>query len=325
MKPRRRYRFPDEQQALWRRAIWLEIISLPAMLSVIVVIGLTMGSSQAMRTAWVEDILSLVPPIAFLISAPVRGRKPTQRFPFGYHRAGHIAFLSASTALTMFGLLLLYESVRTLVMREHPTIGTSVLLGRQIWSGWLMVAALIYSAIVPVILGRLKVTIARQLHEKVIYTDAYMNKDDWLTALAALAGVLGIGMGWWWADAVAGGFISLAVTWDGLTNLKRVVFDLMDHRPSTLDGEPELDLEQRILSAVRELPWVRDVELRLREEGSMVTGEVLIVPRDERHPVERLDAAARAATDADWRCYDIDARLVSDHELRSHDPAGPSS
>jgi cobalt-zinc-cadmium efflux system protein len=31
--------------------------------------GLSMGSSQAMRTAWIEDTLGLVPPIVFLIAA----------------------------------------------------------------------------------------------------------------------------------------------------------------------------------------------------------------------------------------------------------------
>lgn len=37
------------------------------------------------------------------------------------------------------------------------------------------------------------------MHDKVLHADAKMNKADWMTAAAALVGVLGIGLGWWWA------------------------------------------------------------------------------------------------------------------------------
>ena len=43
-----------------------------------------------------------------------------------------------------------------------------------------------------------------------------MNRADWLTALAAVVGVIGIGAGLWWADAVAAIVISLEITRDGL-------------------------------------------------------------------------------------------------------------
>ena len=36
-----------------------------------------------------------------------------------------------------------------------------------------------------------------------LYADAKMNKADWLTATAAMVGVVGIGVGLWWVDAVA--------------------------------------------------------------------------------------------------------------------------
>ncbi len=315
MSTRRPFRHGDARARLMRRAIRLEAITIAGMLSVIAVVGLTMGSSQAMKTAWIEDLLSLVPPIAFLLSAPVRRRDPSHRFPFGFHRAGHIAFLAASTALLMFGLFLLYESVMTLVKQEHATIGTTVILGHQLWAGWLMIAALVYSMIIPVTLGRLKLPLAHQLHEKVLYTDAQMNKDDWLTAGAAILGILGIGMGWWWADALASGVISLEVTTDGARNLKRVVFDLMDARPTTPEGQPETALESRILAAVRDLPWVTDAEGRFREEGSLVTGIVFAVPIDEQHPIARMRLATAAAEQADWRCHDIHVILVSSQDL----------
>ncbi len=35
------------------------------------------------------------------------------------------------------------------VLAEHPTIGTVMLFGHTVWLGWLMIAALLYSAVPP--------------------------------------------------------------------------------------------------------------------------------------------------------------------------------
>lgn len=52
-----------------------------------------LGSSQAMKTAWMEDLLGLVAPISFLIASKVAIGRPNKKFPFGYHRANSIAYL----------------------------------------------------------------------------------------------------------------------------------------------------------------------------------------------------------------------------------------
>jgi len=44
-----------------------------------------------------------------------------------------------------------------------------------------MVAALIYSIIPPLILGRMKLLLAAELHDKPLQTDANINQGDWLT------------------------------------------------------------------------------------------------------------------------------------------------
>lgn len=47
----------------------------------IVLVAVVMGSSQAMRAAWIEDLLSLIPPIAFLIALRVARMAPTRARP----------------------------------------------------------------------------------------------------------------------------------------------------------------------------------------------------------------------------------------------------
>jgi divalent metal cation (Fe/Co/Zn/Cd) transporter len=200
---------------------------------------------------------------------------------------------------------MLYDSSMALINQEHPTLGHFNLFGWYLWSGWVMIAALIYSMIPPIILGHMKLPLAKELHEKTLHADATMNKEDWLTAGAAILGIFGIGMGWWWIDAVAAGFISIDVLADGVTNVRRAMADLMDHRPTGVEkGEP-LNIEQRLRQELQRLPAVIDVAVRLREEGHVFSGEIFVVLRDEQNVAVQLKALAEYATEIDWRLYNL--------------------
>lgn len=53
--------FPPSLYARFKYAVKLEWITVAYIVSVIVVMYLALGNSQAMKAAWVEDILSLFP------------------------------------------------------------------------------------------------------------------------------------------------------------------------------------------------------------------------------------------------------------------------
>jgi cation diffusion facilitator family transporter len=271
MKVRPAYQLPEDKQKKLERAKRLEWLTIFFMITIVTVMYLAMGSSQAMKAAWAEDLLSLVPPIAFLITAHFRQKPPNEKFPYGYHRTVSIAFLCAAIALATFGSFLFYDSISKLIKMEHPTIGMIELFGRQIWMGWIMMAALIYSAIPPLILGRMKLPLSTELHEKTLYTDAVMNKDDWLTALAGVVGIFGIGLGWWWADGVAAGIISFEVMKDGFGHLKEVIEDLIDKYPTKVGHDDKDMLPEQLQYRLQQLNWVADADVRLREEGDVLT------------------------------------------------------
>jgi cation diffusion facilitator family transporter len=304
MRPRAAFDLPDELETVMDRARRLEWWSIGSMCAVALAVYLAMGSSQAMRAALVEDLLSLVPPFAFLVSARYRHRAPDSRFPYGYHRSTTIAFLAGAVALTLFGGIMLFESAAGLLRREHPTIGTSIVLGHVVWGGWIMVAVLLLSGVPPLVLGRLKLEPARKLHDKTLMADADMNRADWLTAVAGATGVMGIGLGWWWADGVAGGVISLSIVMDGLSNLRHVVADLMDRRPRTVDGD-DSDAPGKVQEAIGALPWVESAELRLREEGHVFVGEAFVTTLRTDRLSAKIEEVRRAAAVVDWRVHDL--------------------
>ena len=266
---------PAEIREDLKKARRLEWATIAAMGTVIVVMGFVAGSSQAMKTAWIEDVLSLVPAMVFLIAAHFENRKPTRLFPFGFHRTNSLAFLIAAAALSAVGALLLFDSAMTLIKQEHATVGPVTLYGQEIWSGWLMVAALVYSIIPPVILGHLKLPVAKRLQDKVLHTDAMMQKADWMTGVAGIAGVLGLGLGFWWADAAAAGLISLSILQDGIKALRSATAELVDGAPRELGKDEVAADAHKLKRALHERYPGADV--KLRETGRFIHAQVSAV------------------------------------------------
>jgi cation diffusion facilitator family transporter len=315
---------PPDKERLRRRAVTLERLSIAYLLSAILLVYLTLGNSQAMKTVWVEDILSLIPPMSFLVANRFRNRPPNRWFPYGYHRATSVAYLAGSVSLLTFGLFILGDSIIKLVTFEHPSVGTVVLFGQQLWLGWLMIPVLVWSGVPALLLGRAKTPLARGLHDKALFASAEMMRADWLTATAAIAGIIGIGLGLWWADALAATFISFEIARDGFTNLRQVVADLMDHVPTTVDHKGIDPLPARVEAELEKLSWVRDARARLREEGHVYFGEVHVVPADQRNLLENIEEAHERLRALDWRLHDVVIALTSEIHDELEDVEEPS-
>lgn len=297
---------PPEQDAANRRAIRLEWISIAYWVSMITLLYFVLGSSQAMKAAWIEDILALFPPVAFLIASRFRHREPNADFPWGYHRSITAAYLVATVALFVLGLYILIESVDKLLSGVHPAIGMVEVLEWQVWLGWLMLGALAYGLVPPLILGRMKQPLADTLHDKVLFADAKMNRADWLTAGAAMVGVVGIGLGLWWADAVAAIVISLDILHDGQRYLREAFSDLMDEHPKTYDESGPHPVIEQIKLELDAVPWIDEAAVRMREHGHLLTGDIWVVPKGpEEGLTGRLERLAERLHDLDWRVHDV--------------------
>ena len=271
------FELPERLQEKLNKAKKLEWVTIIYLATVVVLMYLVMGSSQAMKTAWLEDALSMIPAISFLIASRIYNKKPTEKFQYGFHRVFSIAFLTGSIALFGMGLFLLVDSAITLIKAEHPTIGTIVLFGHQIWMGWIMIAVLVYSSLPAMYLGYKKLPLAKKLHNKILYTDANAQKADYMTGFAAMLGILGLGIGWWWADASAALFISFSVLKDGYTNLKDAVEDLMDRKPLQIKADKPDKLVAKTENFVKTWDWVKDAKVRFREEGQVYFGDVQVI------------------------------------------------
>lgn len=267
---------------------------------------LVMGQSQAMKSAFIEDVLSLIPSFVFLVAASVEGKPRSERFPFGFKRFDSLAFLIAATALLSIGAFIAKESITALLSMEHPSIGMVEIFGQRFWLGYAMIAALLISAIPPIVLGRLKMPVAKRLADKVLYTDAETQKADWQTALVGVLGIVGIGFGLWWADSAAALFISLSVMKDGWTNLKKASAELGDGAPRALESNELSSDAEEIAERLRSIYPMADI--RLRESGRYIYAEVVGEGADKASDIELV-----APHERKWRLVQVSYVPASSH------------
>src|SRR5207253_2781447 len=131
-------------------------------------------------------------------------------------------------------LFLFSDGLFVLSKGEHPTIPTIFIANHSIWLGYIMIIALLWSSVPSTILGHIKIPLAHKLFDKILYADSKMNKASWMSGFASIAGIVGIGLGYWWADASIAILISLSIMNDGFSNLKQSVLDLLDEVPKSL-------------------------------------------------------------------------------------------
>lgn len=315
-------RLPEKLQDTMHKAVRLEWVTIGFVSVTIILVGIVAGQSQAMRSAWVEDMLSLVPPVAFLIASRIIRIAANRKQPYGYHRAIAIGHQAAAMALLIMGGLLVYESISALIKQEKPPIGVIVLFGHDIWMGWLMITIMAITAIPMVILGRMKLRLAKELHDKLLYADADMAKADWGTAAATIVGVLGIGLGFWWADSIAALVISVSIVKDGITNIKAAVSGLSDVRATRYDNSAFHPLTYDAEKLARETGWVLQARARIRDQGHIFHTEMFVVPISDYVPtLEETGHLRNQIEELDWKLQDTVVAVVEELDNKQVPPS----
>ena len=285
-------------------AIRLEWWNIGWTTSVIVAMAVVMGSSAAMRTAWIEDMLGLVPPIAFLVAERYERRAASKYHQYGFDRVNGLGFMIAAVALAAVGVTLLKDSVISLVTAEHVTIGSMRIFGRDIWMGWFMLAAQAYAIVPPLIIGHKELPLSEKLRDKLLHTDALMNKANWQTGVAGIVGVAGLGMGWWWADASAAALISLSIILDGWKALKIATAELVDGIPMALGEHEQLsDDAKAVRTALRK--EFAEAKVIMRETGRYIRAEVVGATPPKGFDPDKLDIPG---LECSWRLDSVSFR-----------------
>jgi cation diffusion facilitator family transporter len=179
---------------------------------------------------------------------------PTERYPYGYERAEDLAGIGVALVIWGSALVAGFESVTKLL--RHGATGHV---------GWGIAAAAAGIAGNQLV-ARYKLVVGRRIRSATMVADA---KHSWLDALSsagAMLGLIGVALGWGWADAVAGivvtGFIC-HVGWE-------VTADIAHH---LLDGvDPEIITTAETVAT--SVPGVTHAHARARWTGRTLRVEV---------------------------------------------------
>ena len=324
--PRPPGRLPPDKREQLTRARRLEWLTLALRVTVVLALYVGLGRTQALDAIWLKSLWSLLPPAAFLAACRIEARQPTPRFPYGFYRAGSIAFLTAALALATMGLYLCWTGLRGLLHSRHPGLATFAETGWLTWPGWPAVAALLYSIAVPLVAGRSRQALAIRLHDKGLYADAEMGRMSWMAGGAAVIGVLCVGLGLGRVDFVATLLIGADILRHGSRLLQTAVCDLIDEVPRRI-GSAQVDpLGGRVLAYLESLDWIDTARVRLREEGRLLTGVAFVAPNTEHDLVDRLERARGDIRAMDWRLLDIALVPVAGSRCRAlpDSPGRPS-
>lgn len=113
------------------------------------------------------------------------------------------------------------------------------------------------------------------------------------------------GCGWWWADSAAALLIAVDIVHDGFTNLKQVVFDLMDQIPKTVRKEEPDPVLEKVRQTLADQDWIKDFSFRMRENGHIYLGEGFVVPVQEENLVQHITSTTQAIENLDWRMQEF--------------------
>lgn len=97
-------------------------------------VAFVLGNSQTRKTAWIEDMLSTVPQIAFLVAVRFIRRDSTVRHTYGFHRSMNIRHLVGTVALLVVGAAGVRGCRRSLP-RSAPIHRNHADPGATLWRG----------------------------------------------------------------------------------------------------------------------------------------------------------------------------------------------
>ncbi len=235
------------------RAIAVSAIGLALTGLIELAIALVSGSVALLSDA-LHNLSDVSTSILVFIGFRASRKLPSDRYPYGYERAEDLAGVGVALVIWSSAVVAGVESITKLV--RHGGTG---------YVGWGIAAAVVGIAGNQLV-ARYKLVVGRRIRSATMVADA---KHSWLDALSsagAMLGLIGVALGWGWADAIAGvvvtGFIC-HVGWEVTTDIVHRLLDGVD---------PEIITTAETVATT--IPGVAHAHARARWTGRTLRVEV---------------------------------------------------
>jgi cation diffusion facilitator family transporter len=229
------------------RGIWALKVSFLVMLATAIfqVVIVAMSSSVALLADTIHNFSDALTAIPLWMAFALNRRKPNRRYTYGYGRAEDLA--GVMIVLMIFGsaLVVFYESFQK-ILRPQPLTNLE-------WVALAAVTGFLGNEAVAVF----RLRVGREIGSAALMADGMHARVDGITSLGVLFGVIGVCLGWPWADPVMGLMIGFAILFIVRDAAREMWHRLMD--------ATDPDIVQRIehtASLVEGVQSIRDVRAR---------------------------------------------------------------
>jgi cation diffusion facilitator family transporter len=246
------------------------------------VVGLLTGSLGILSEA-VHSIFDLAASTFTLVAVRTARKPPDQEHPYGHGRTENLAAFANGLLLLITAAGIAFEAIRRLVAG-----GAHVNPAGYAFA--LLIGTLLIESGRAYVLRR----VGRLASSDAMQADATDRVADVLATVGVLAGLLGVRLGFTWADSVAALLVAAIIV--------RAAGKLALRSGDILIDRSAAGAEKQLRAAIRDVPGVREVRsVRVRRSGPNLIGEANIAT-GRMLPVE---AAASLADDVKQRARSV--------------------
>lgn len=238
------------------------------------VVGFLTGSLGILSEA-VHSGLDVVASIFALIAIRTAAKPPDSEHPYGHGRAENLSAFAEGILLLITAGGIAYAAVLRLQSG-----------GGQVDAAWYAIALLAASMVIEAgrafVLGR--------SGSEALEADAGNRLADVLSSLGVLVGLVGVRMGYRWADSVAALAVAALVAFTAIQIMRRAGDILIDRAP--------VGAERSLRDALGSVKGVREVlSVRVRRSGSQIFADARVSTR-RTLSVEAVEALSDEVTEA---------------------------
>ena len=221
--------------------------------------GGTVAQSQSLIADGIHSVSDLVTDLLVILAARHSSQEADSEHPYGHGRIQAIATALLAVSLAAIALGIAGDALSRL--RGN---------GELMTPGWLAVVVAAVSVVAKEAVYQYTIRVGRKLDSGLLRANAWHSRTDALSSLIVIAGVLGVMLGFLWADAIGAVGVAVIILYAAFKIGREAFDELID---TGLDPKTLTLMRQTILS----VPGVIDVhELRTRRMGSQLLADMHI-------------------------------------------------
>ena len=225
-----------------------------------VVVGLLTGSLGILSEA-VHSLLDLAASIFTLVAVRTSHKPADSEHPYGHGRAENLAAFAEGVILIVTAAGIAFEALRRLT-------GSVAAVD----AAWYAFALLVVTLLVETGRAAILRGVGRASDSAALQADATNRLSDVLSSIAVLAGLVGVRMGFAWADSLAALLVAAIIA--------RAAFGLIWRSGDILIDRAPAGAEEKLREAIMRVNGVREVRsVRLRRSGPNLLGDAIIATR----------------------------------------------